>query len=146
MTEIGDGITPDGSDSAGGPRGPGTRLDPAALERLSEWGGDELRTRIIGLFLQHGPERVEGIRTGLRMASEDLDAEGIELAERSAHSLGSSAATLGGEALRDVSSRIERALAEGRKEAAVELLPELEEELRRVIEELERIGQSEEGG
>ena len=68
-------------------------LDTVALDKLYEWGGAELKDKMIELFSQNAPDRLEGVRAGL--GSGDL-----ELAERSAHSLKSSAANLGAQAVR----------------------------------------------
>lgn len=94
-------------------------LDLAALERLTEWGGTELSSKMIDLFLQHAPERADNIKKGLNEGDR-------ELAHRSAHSLKSTAANVGAEALRAVSGRIEALADAGDTAQAADLLPELD--------------------
>lgn len=77
-------------------------LDPGALDRLNEWGGDVLVARMIDLFLELGPERLEAIQAAV--SSGDL-----EQIERVAHSLKSSAANLGAERLRARAAELESA-------------------------------------
>ena len=93
-------------------------LDQSMLDKLHEWGGVELRGKIVDLFFENGRERVDGLKHGL--ASGDL-----ELAERSAHSLKSSAATLGAVRVRAVAGRIEELLEKRDPARAEELLGEL---------------------
>jgi len=124
---------------------PSARIDPAALERLSEWGGGALRSRIIGLFLENAPERMEAIREGLaeeRAGGEDAP----ELAERSAHSLASSAANVGAHMLATLSRRMESALVGGSRERTVQLLSAMETEMEVVMEEFKRIQEREGAG
>jgi HPt (histidine-containing phosphotransfer) domain-containing protein len=85
---------------------------------------------MVDLFFENGRERVAGVRDGL--ASGDL-----ELAGRSAHSLKSSAATLGAARVRAVAGRIEDLLEQGDAPAATALFEELN---RRFEEALEALG------
>ena len=85
---------------------------------------------MIDLFFEHAPGRVQGVRSG-------LDGGDLELAERSAHSLKSSAANLGAEALRNLSGQIEELLESGAEPDARHLLPELEARFEETIEALE---------
>jgi HPt (histidine-containing phosphotransfer) domain-containing protein len=97
-------------------------LDPGALQRLAEWGGPELRRKMINLFLEHAPGRVREIAEG-------LEGDDLELAHRSAHSLRSSAANVGAELVSHLSGRIEGELDQGSREGAGQLLPRLEKAL-----------------
>ena len=63
-------------------------IDPAALKRLEGWGGVKLSREIVQLFLDNGPTRVDQIR-------EAMDGEDLEVSERGAYSLKSSAANIG---------------------------------------------------
>ena len=81
-------------------------VDPAALDRLRSWGGDVLLGRMITLFEELAPERVEALEDGL--AAGDL-----ERVERAAHSLKSSAGNLGADELRRQAGRVEEAAAKG---------------------------------
>lgn len=106
-------------------------IDPGAMGRLREWGGATLKVKMIELFLENAPERVQGVGRGL--ADEDF-----ELAERSAHSLKSSAANLGAEAVRGLSARIEEALERKDTPMAKALLPELESKFEATLDALEK--------
>ena len=104
-------------------------LDMAAIARLEEWGGPTLRVKMIALFLEHAPERFDGIRKGI--------AEGDDsLAERSAHSLKSSSANLGAEKLRRLSGEIEAAMERGDRDRARQILPEAEVRLQETLDAL----------
>ena len=107
-------------------------IDPQALERLREWGGDKLAGQMVRLFLKNSGTRMDQIRTGA--GSGDL-----EEAERGAHSLKSSAANIGAELLRTVATRIESAALEGNPSEALSLLPELESSYADAMKELQRI-------
>lgn len=95
-------------------------IDTRALDKLRQLGGDNLVARMVGLFLENGPARLESAREAV--------AEGRSGdAERFFHSLGSSAANLGAYGLEGLSRRLERLASEGRLEAIEPVLPELEE-------------------
>ncbi|TVR52179.1 MAG: Hpt domain-containing protein [Gemmatimonadales bacterium] len=85
---------------------PETLLDPAAFQRLREWGGDELLGKIVALFLGHAPTRLEEVEAGAAVAD-------LQRIERGAHALKSSAANVGGVALQHLASRLEAAAASG---------------------------------
>lgn len=107
-------------------------IDPQALDRLREWGGDKLVAQMIRLFISNAGQRVEQIRVGVR---DDL----IREAEMGAHSLKSSAANLGAERVRTLSAAIELAAADGQMAPVVESLPALEEAFAAAVTELESI-------
>jgi two-component system, sensor histidine kinase and response regulator len=86
--------------SRGGAKVSGPTIDPEALDRLKEWGGEKLLSQMIRLFLESTPERVRQITEGLERGE-------IELVERGSHSLKSSAANLGAERLRELSAEVE---------------------------------------
>jgi HPt (histidine-containing phosphotransfer) domain-containing protein len=94
-------------------------IDPQALERLREWGGDKLAGQMVRLFLKNSGARMDQIRTGAGTGD-------LEEAERGAHSLKSSAANIGAESLRTLATRIESAALEGNAPEALSLLPDLE--------------------
>lgn len=96
-------------------------LDRSMLERLQEWGGDELKEKMIDLFMENGKERIDGVRDG-------FDREDWELAERSAHSLKSAAANLGAERLRATAGRVEALLESGQRTEAAGSLEQLASE------------------
>lgn len=94
-------------------------VEREALERLREWGGDDLVVKMLRLFLEHGPERIDQIRTGAETGS-------LDLTQRGAHSLKSSAGNLGARRLQAGAARME-GLAEEEDQQGVEaLLPALE--------------------
>ena len=107
-------------------------IDTDALDRLEEWGGRELMAKMLHLFLEHAPQRLDQIRTGVRD-------ESMDEAERGAHSLKSSSGNMGARRLQALSARVEERAAAGDAEAVVEILPELESayaEARAALEEL----------
>lgn len=107
-----------------------TIIDPAALARLEEWGGPKLSSEIIRLFLKHGPERMDQIRSAL--TGDDLNE-----AERGAHSLKSSAANVGAEEVRRIANDVEIASSEGEVQRVRDLVPNLEEAFTLALRELE---------
>ena len=108
-------------------------IDPAALTRLREWGGEKLLSQMIRLFLDNAPTRMEQIRSGAR---QDGD---VGEAEQGAHSLKSSAANLGAEELRSLAAAMESRASDGDVEAVGGLLPLLEDAYTRAREALESI-------
>lgn len=94
-------------------------IDPQALERLKEWGGDKLAHQMVRLFLKNSGTRMDQIRTGVQE-------EDPQETERGAHSLKSSAANIGGEHLRTLVTKIEAAALTDDVEEMRRLLPEVE--------------------
>jgi HPt (histidine-containing phosphotransfer) domain-containing protein len=109
-----------------------TILDPAALERLEEWGGPGLTKEIIQLFLEHGPVRLDQIRAA-------LDGEDLEVPERGAHSLKSSAANVGAHHVHMAAGEVELAASQGDLQRVRDLIPGLEEAYAEATRELEVI-------
>ncbi|MFP3948008.1 MAG: Hpt domain-containing protein [Gemmatimonadota bacterium] len=107
-------------------------LDSEALDRLREWGGDDLVVKMLDLFMEHGPERVAQIRSGVETGS-------LEETQRGAHSLKSSAGNLGARRLQAGAARLEGLADEGDLDAVEELLPELEREFREAKRSLEEV-------
>jgi HPt (histidine-containing phosphotransfer) domain-containing protein len=107
-------------------------IDPQALERLREWGGEKLAGQMVRLFLKNSGTRMDQIRSGV--GSSDL-----QEAERGAHSLKSSAANIGAETLRTMATRMESAALDDRVEDARALLPQLESAYDHAMKELEII-------
>jgi HPt (histidine-containing phosphotransfer) domain-containing protein len=110
-------------------------IDPQALDRLREWGGEKLAGQMVRLFLKNTGGRMDQIRAGV--AHGDL-----EKAERGAHSLKSSAANIGAEVLRTLATRLERAALDSNLEDARTLLPELEAAYADAMRELEALERS----
>jgi HPt (histidine-containing phosphotransfer) domain-containing protein len=107
-------------------------IDPQALDRLREWGGDKLAGQMVRLFLKNSGTRMDQIRVG-------VDGGDLEEAERGAHSLKSSAANIGAETLRTLVTRMESAALEGNPDEARALLPAIESAFADVMAELKRI-------
>ena len=107
-------------------------IDPQALERLKEWGGDKLAGQMVRLFLKNTGTRMDQIRSGISGGD-------LEETERGAHSLKSSAANIGAEMLRTMATRMESAALDANMESAHTLLPELESAYSDAMKELELI-------
>lgn len=105
-------------------------IDPEALERLREWGGDKLAAQMVRLFLKNSGARMDQIRDGVGRGDPDE-------AERGAHSLKSSAANIGAETLRTLATRIESAALEQNVEGMSDILPHLEAAYTTVMTTLE---------
>lgn len=89
-------------------------IDPAAHERLREWGGPRLLREMIRLFIENAGERMELIATGF---AED-EARKVE---QGAHSLKSSAANVGAVEVRRLAADVEERSSTGDLEGAREL-------------------------
>lgn len=107
-------------------------IDPEALDRLREWGGEKLLSQMLRLFLDNSLVRMEQIREG-------AGPEGLERAEQGAHSLKSSAANVGARDVRALAAEIEERAGEGELEAVQGLLPRLETAYATARAELEAI-------
>jgi HPt (histidine-containing phosphotransfer) domain-containing protein len=107
-------------------------IDPQALERLKEWGGDKLAGQMVRLFLKNTVSRMDQIRSGVADGN-------LEEAERGAHSLKSSAANIGAESLRTLATRMESAALDSNIEDARTLLPQLESAYGEAMKELATI-------
>ena len=104
-------------------------LDPGALERLKEWGGEKLVAQMVRLFLKNSGTRMDQIRKGV--AEEDP-----QESEWGAHSLKSSAANIGAEELRTLATHVETASLDKDMDRLKELLPQIEDAYSVVMDEL----------
>jgi HPt (histidine-containing phosphotransfer) domain-containing protein len=107
-------------------------VDPAALERLRGWGGPPLVAKMIELFRELGPQRLQEVEVGL--AAEDLNRVASV-----AHSFKSSAGNLGADHLRLLCAALEAAAEEGRREESLRLAAELPGAFRATIVEVEAL-------
>lgn len=107
-------------------------VDRAALERLREWGGAELPSRMIELFLEHAPQRMEQIRRGAQGG-------GLRAAELGAHSLKSTAGNVGALDLSDLAAEAEGLARVGDAQGLAALLPQMETALQDACRELEAL-------
>lgn len=98
--------------------------DPAALERLTRWGGDALRTQIVEMFLARAPDQIAAALDAARRG----DAEGVR---KVAHTLKSSAGQLGAVSMQRLCQDAERRAESGEAESLTTLLRALEAELGR---------------
>lgn len=97
-----------------------TVLDADALERLKDWGGENLLRQMLRLFLENAPERMEAIRNG-------VDTADCSVAERGAHSLKSSAGNVGAGELNRTAAEMEGLASAEDRAGMEELLPRLED-------------------
>lgn len=104
-------------------------IDPLALDRLREWGGEKLAGQMVRLFLENTETRMDQIRSGVSDGN-------LEEAERGAHSLKSSAANIGAEVVRTLATRMESAALEENVEDARGILPDLETAYAEAMSEL----------
>lgn len=95
-------------------------LDPKAMERLKEWGGDGLPKKMIEIFLETTPERMDQIREG-------LDTESHREAELGAHSLKSSAGNVGAVRLQEAARKAEELASDEDLDGLRAHVPALEE-------------------
>ena len=91
--------------------------------------GDELLIDLIDLFFRETPERMRVLAAALAAA------DGAQV-ERSAHTLKSTAASFGAEAMRAVAAAAEIAARAGQLESVAQLLPTLQREAEQVREAL----------
>ena len=106
-----------------------TIIDPAALQRLEKWGGPSLSQEIVQLFLENGPLRMDQIRAA-------MDGEDLDVPERGAHSLKSSAANVGAQHVQRFASEVELAASGGDLQTVRDLIPNLEEAYAQATREL----------
>jgi HPt (histidine-containing phosphotransfer) domain-containing protein len=81
-------------------------LDRLVIERLAAWGGLDLVSKLVELFQEKAPAKLEAAR--LALANGD-----IREVERASHSLKSSAANLGASRLHFLAAEIEELAARG---------------------------------
>ena len=110
----------------------GPAVDPAALARLKEWGGDSLLKDLIVLFRETTPVRITEIRGGIAGGSTDET-------ERGAHTLKSSSGNLGAMRIYELASQIEARAIAGELEELSPLVDELQREFDRARTELESV-------
>ena len=106
-----------------------TIIDPAALNRLEEWGGSDLISQMVKLFIENAPARMDQIRTC-------RDGDDMDQPERGAHSLKSSAANVGAQVVREIAQELETAACDKDSKRVRELLPGLEEAFAAAVQEL----------
>lgn len=115
----------------------GPVIDPAAIDRLREWGGDKLVREMIRLYLENASVRLGQIDEGLTEGGD------IARTQQGAHSLKSSSANVGATRVNGLAARMEDQASSGDREGPHGLRPllasaltEAEEALRTLVEEL----------
>ena len=110
-------------------------IDMAQMDRLKEWGGKELQTKMVDLFLSHARDRMDQIRQGLSTTTP-------ETAETGAHTLKSSAGNVGAQRVQQLAQEAETLAEKGNLDGIRSLFPRLEKEfdaacgaLKQLIEE-----------
>ncbi len=106
-------------------------LNPETVRQIRELGGEELLGQLFGAFLKHGPARLQALRESLA----GKDARG---AEHWLHSLRSSAAVLGANALSELAAELEALAREDRLEDLGRRMGDLEGRLQKVLADLEK--------
>lgn len=107
-------------------------IDPAALARLLDWGGEKLRDQMVRLFLENSGERLAHVEQGL--ATGDL-----RRVERGAHTLKSSAANIGATEVNRLAQRMEEAASRDAADEARSLHAPLTDAHSRACERLREI-------
>ncbi len=107
-------------------------VDRAALGRLREWGGADLPLKMIALFLEHAPQRMEQIRRGAEQGE-------LRTAEMGAHSLKSTSGNVGALELSGLAAQAEDLAQAGDVKALAALLPRMERALEEARRELETL-------
>ncbi len=100
------------------------------MDKLAGVGGDALVVRMIDLFVKLSPERLEGARRALGEGD-------LSTVERLTHSLKSSAANVGAVRLRFRAEDAELCANRGESASISALLDELEQEVARVLLDLQ---------
>ena len=106
-------------------------FDETVLANLRRLGGAQLAQRILALFLEHTPKRLEAVRVGLQEGN-------LESVERAAHSLKSTSGHLRIMTMQELAGNIERLAVAEQREAISGLLHDLEAAFARVAPILEK--------
>jgi HPt (histidine-containing phosphotransfer) domain-containing protein len=90
-------------------------IDPAAIDRLREWGGDKLVRQMIRLYMENAQVRLGQIEEGLAPGGD------LGRTEQGAHSLKSSAANVGASSVNRLAAELEDVSTNGDASSAAEL-------------------------
>lgn len=107
------------------------KLDAETVGHIQQLGGDALVREIFETFLEHAPGRMQGVRAGI--AAGDL-----VNAAKAAHSLRSSAVSLGGAETARLAAETERSLRDGDEAALPGRLAALERSFEELVQLLRR--------
>jgi two-component system, sensor histidine kinase and response regulator len=106
-------------------------FDETVLASLQRLGGVQLAQRMLALFLEHTPKRLEAVRVGLQEGD-------LEAVERAAHSLKSTSGHLRIMTMQELAGHIERLAMAAQREAISGLLHDLEAAFARIVPILEK--------
>jgi two-component system, sensor histidine kinase and response regulator len=106
-------------------------FDETVLASLQRLGGVQLAQRMLALFLEHTPKRLETVRIGLQEG--DLESVG-----RAAHSLKSTSGHLRMMTMQELAENIERLAMAEQREAIPGPLRDLEAAFARIVPRLEK--------
>jgi two-component system sensor histidine kinase/response regulator len=106
-------------------------FDETVLANLQRLGGVQLAQRILALFLEHTPTRLEAVRVGLQEGD-------LESVERAAHSLKSTSGHLRIMTMQELAGNIERLAMAEQREAISGPLHDLEVVFARLAPILEK--------
>lgn len=106
-------------------------FDEAILASLQRLGGVQLAQRMLALFLEHTPKRLEAVRLGLHK-------DDLKSVERAAHSLKSTSGHLRIATMQELAENIERLAMSEQHEAIPGLLHDLEVAFARIAPVLEK--------
>lgn len=81
-------------------------LEPAAIDRLLRLGGADLVRRLVELYLEQGPDRLQALADGVAQSD-------AALVERAAHTLKSTAGNVGATRLQQSAQAAEALAGEG---------------------------------
>jgi two-component system sensor histidine kinase RpfC len=107
-------------------------LDVQVIERLATWGGRDLVSKLIDLFQEDAPAKLEVALTAMA----DGDVRGVE---RASHALKSSAANLGASRLHYLAAEIEELASRGDPASLDPLVARLESTFDEAVEALAEI-------
>src|SRR5262245_40874790 len=106
-------------------------FDETVLASLQRLGGVQLARRMLALFLEHTPKRLEAVRLGLQEGN-------LESVERAAHSLKSTSGHLRIVTMQELAENIERLAMAEQREAILRPLHDLEAAFARIAPILEK--------
>ncbi|MFQ5527955.1 MAG: Hpt domain-containing protein [Thermoanaerobaculia bacterium] len=107
-------------------------LDAKTLSQIRGIGGDELLSKLVGLYLEHTPVRLEEIRRSLLAGD-------WRRTERAIHSLRSSSVTLGATDLAEHAAELEQLANRKERKALESALPDLESMTRSVLTSMRQL-------
>jgi HPt (histidine-containing phosphotransfer) domain-containing protein len=113
---------------------PSPLIDTDSLARLEQDVGPQVVSRIIEMFLEQGPDRLQAVRDGVGSADLSRVAEAL-------HLIKSSAGMLGAAALSEVAERAEQLAREGHAADVASLMDSLESVFEQTTAFLRRRGQ-----